>query len=455
VRRPDGPPNLLLISLDTLRRDVMASYGGDETRFEVPITPALDALAERGVVLGDLYTTCPRTTQSMASLMTGLHPAEHGAVGLFHELPDDVTTLAEILADRGYTTDAVVTNIFLRNGRGFEQGFSNYDDVLFHRQREFAEDVVGRVDLLTLEEPEEPFFLWVHFLDPHWPYTPPAELRVAFHRGYNGRFRTDADLDSVGVSRGSFIFENDLDEEDEKHLRRRYLAEVRYLDGHVKRMVELLRNRGYLDNTLILVVSDHGESLGEHDYHFAHGEKLYQPTVHIPGFFTWPNGPLPAGRFEGVTSIVDLLPTTLDLMGVDIPEGLDGVNLAPAFRGEVEEAPRSVAYVESDYQLIHAENPEFHREGPAGKWRAVVVSQWKLIRIPGPDGTERFELYDVETDPNELQDLADSHPEVVEQIVPLMRDFDEMVDGQEVMGAGDTTVSEAHRARLRSLGYMN
>jgi arylsulfatase A-like enzyme len=447
-----GPPNLLVITIDTLRRDVMAAYGGDETRFELPITPALDALAVRGTVLADLYTTSPRTTQSVASLLTGLHPDGHGAVGLFHELPDEVTTLAEVLAERGYTTEAVVTNIFLRNGRGFEQGFTDYDDALFHRQREFAEDVVGRIDVKTLDAPSEPFFMWVHFLDPHWPYTPPPELLNLFHRGYRGRFRTDADLDSLEVNRGSFIFENHLDEEDQKHLRRRYLAEVRYTDGHVKRMIELLRARGYLENTLILVVSDHGESLGEHDYHYAHGEKLYQPTVHIPGFLAWPNGPLPAGRFEGMASIVDLMPTVLDLLGVPVPDDLDGVSLAPAIRGEAE-APRSVAYIESDYQLIHEENPDFHGEGPAAKWRAVVVETYKLIRIPGPDGTERLELYDLAIDPHERTNLADTHPDIVDQILPLLREFDAVVDTQGT--APGEEVSDAHRARLRSLGYMN
>ena len=446
----DGPPNLLVISVDTMRADVMRAYGGDETRFPIPITPAIDVIADEAVIFDRCYTVSPRTTQSMASLMTGLIPSNHGAFGLFHRLEEDVATLAEILSAEGYRTSAVVTNEFLAGDRGFGQGFDTFDDYLISRQQEVAESVVDRVDLLTLEEPSGPQFMWVHFLDPHWPYLPPFELLTMLHPQYDPRrFTLFEDLDSLRVSWGEVIFENALNEDDRKHVRRRYLAEVRYLDGHVKRMVELMRNRGYVtDNTIILFYSDHGESLGEHDYYYAHGEKLYEPTVRVPAFLHYPKE-LEPGRFTPLVSTPDLLPTVLELMGVEVPADLDGVSQLDALRGGA--PPRTVCHIESDYQLIHPENPDFHIDGPRGKWRGVIADRYKLLRIPQPDG-DRLELYDLRVDPRETQNLVESEPGLVDQLRPLLAEFDALVDGQE---PETVEMDEETARRLRGLGYIN
>lgn len=417
--------------------------------FPAPVAPFLDSLAAESVVIDSCYAVSPRTTQSFGTLFTGLLPAHHGAFGLFHGLPQDVSTLAEILAGRGYRTQAVVTNHFLQAGRGFEQGFDLYDDQPFRQRREYAEDVVDRVDALTLERAPGPFFLWVHFLDPHWPYDAPKELVDLFDPGFSRPFTVFSDVDSGKVTRGQIIFENPLDRETRRHVQAAYLAEIRYLDGHVRRMMKLLESRGFLENTIVVFTSDHGESMGEHDYFYAHGETLYQGTVLVPAFFHHPKK-LEPRRVPGLASNADLLPTLLDLLAIEPPPGLDGVSLARAL-GSDARAPRESVPLESDYQLIYPENPRFHVPGPQGKWRAVVMNGHKLIRVPNPTGDE-LELYDLPFDPLERRNIASTAPDRVAALTPLLDAWGEVVDAQ--VGATAAPDSAAQE-RLRSLGYVN
>ncbi len=444
----DEPPNLVIISLDTIRADVLDQYGR-MARIPVPVAPNLDDLASESVVLTRCYTPSPRTTQAMASLFTGEYPTNHGAFGLFHTLSPDATTLAEVLAAAGYRTQAVVTNHFLQSGRGFEQGFQVYDDYAYQSRQEYAEDVVSRADLQTLEPPDGPFFLWFHFLDPHWTYDPPPQALRQFDTSWAEPFTLYADIDSAKVTRGEIIFENELDADTRRRVQRRYLAEISYMDGHVRRLIEMLRNRGYLENTILVVVADHGESMGEHDYYYAHGETLVEGTVRVPAIVNYP-GHLEPGRLHDLASLVDFTPTLLSLMDVETDAHFDGVDLSDALRKK-RGGTREVTFLESDYQLIHPENPDFHYEGPRGKWRAVVAGDFKLVRIPDPNG-DRYSLYDVVRDPDETNDLIDEARDVVAQLTPMLEEWDAIVDAQ--VGA-QVEISDEVRERLRSLGYLD
>ncbi len=440
----DSHPNLLIITVDTLRRDVLGCYGS-----EFGITPNIDRLAETGVVLDSCYAVCPRTTQSLASLLTGLYPANHGAFGLFHELPQAVTTLAERLSAEGYRTAAVVTNYFIRKGQGFEQGFFIYDDSAFRAGSEVAETVVDRVGLMTTMPPEGPFFIWVHLLDPHWPYDPPRQIVKRLHPEYDRPFTLYQDIDSSRVTRGGVIFENSLDDRDRRHMQRRYLGEVYYTDAHIGRLMGLLEMNGYLDNTVVVLYSDHGESMGEHNYFYAHGETLYQPTVIIPTIIAYP-GTLEPGRFTGLASSPDLFPTVLEIMGFEVPEKIDGLSLAGVL-ADGRESPRSTCYFESDYQLIHEENPAFHVDGPAGKWRAVLEGHHKLIRIPNPAGDE-YELYDLRADPWESRNLIDSGSRIPDRMREDLREWEALLAKE---AQQPETIDEESSQTLRSLGYLN
>ncbi len=413
------------------------------------IAPNITSLADGAVVLDSCYTVCPRTTQSFGSLMTGLVPANHGAFGLFHDLPGDVTTLAEILQDEGYETSAVVTNFFLQRGRGFEQGFTDYDDGPHHAGLEIAEEVTDRISILTTLPPDGPFFLWAHFLDPHWPYTPPPTIARSLHEEYDRPFTLYADIDSGLVSRGEVIFSNSMDRLDRRHMQRLYLGEVNYVDAHIGRLLGLLDMNGYLDNTIVIFYSDHGESLGEHEYFYAHGERLYQPTLHIPAMIYFP-GELEPGRFDGLMDNTDLFATVLELMGLPVPDGIDGKSMANAIRNNGE-SPRSVCRFESDYQLIYEENAEFHYPGPEGKWRGVLAEGHKLIRVPNPDG-DTYELYDLNADPFELTNVIDEKPEMTERLREELREW-EAVLARET--AQESTIDEETSHALRSLGYLN
>jgi arylsulfatase A-like enzyme len=430
---------VLVISIDTLRRDVLKVY---DQAIPMQITPNLDRWARKGVVLDECYVPSPRTSQSLAAFFTGRTPTHNGVFGIYHELPESETTLAEILAEQGYRTSAVVTNAFLKSGRGFDQGFEVYDDFLYRSKIEYAEDVADRVERFTLDtSTDDPYLMWVHFLDPHWRYDPPAEITQRLHPGYREPFTLFADLDSSLVTGGEITFENDMDPELRRHLRRRYLGEIHYLDGHIGRMLGILEARGLLENTIIVFYSDHGESLGEHDYYYAHGERLYQPSVHIPAAIVVPGG-IEGSRYRGLVSAEDFLPTILELAGLPRPDGLDGHSFAGAMVGNAP-VPRSEVYLESDYQLIHPENPEM--------LRAVVAEGFKLIQVPLETG-ERFELYDLANDPQELQDLAGLRPDVLERLRAVLGAHNTAVDGQEGL---PVPVDEESDERLRSRGYIN
>lgn len=444
----DDRPNVLVISVDTMRRDVMEAYGARQ-RFPLPVTPGLDRLSEEAVVFDNCYTISPRTTQSFASFMTGLFPTNHGAFGLFHELSTDVTTLAEIFQREGYRTQAIVSNFFLQSGRGFDQGFDVYDDAPFRHDREVAEYVVDRADLASYDLGDDPYFMWVHLLDPHWRYTPPRPLVEMLNPNYDRSFTLYQDLDDGLLTQGSLIFENELDDVDRRYLRRLYLGEVVHADGHIDRLVNQLRVRGLLDNTIIVFYSDHGESLGSHDYYYAHGENLYQPTVHIPAFIRYPER-LQPGHYDGLVSSVDFFETILDLAGVARSDSTDGVSHVAAITSG-EPGPREVCYLESDYQLIHPENPRFHLSGIFGKWRGLVAAGHKLIHVPDENGGV-YELYDLVEDPDETTNLYDAESDLAMWLRRNLDIWERIVDRQETK---KTTMDEEASRRLRSLGYIN
>jgi arylsulfatase A-like enzyme len=439
-------PNVIIVTVDGLRRDVMRTYAAS---FPFAATQQIDGFAARSVVLENGYVSCPQATQSVASLMTGLYAPRHGAYGLLHRLDEQMTTLAEIYREEGYRTAAVVTNYFLRGGRGFEQGFESYDDMLAATAREGGAQVFDRVQLALREGRKAPFLIWIDYSDPSWPYAPPAQILKSLHREYDRPFTLYQDINEGKITRGAVIFHNSLDSLDRRHLQRRYLGEVVHIDTEFGRLVSMLESRGLLKNTILLFCASHGESLGEHDYFYAHGATLYNSSVHVPAFIFDGRNPSP-GRVRGICLNVDFLPTLLELSDLAVPGDLDGVSFAAALR-DGGATPRPVAYFESEYQAIHPENPWFRLPGPAGKWRAILAPPYKLIGIPGPDGAD-WELYNVDSDHTERTNLVATRVDVAERLLSGLRDWEALVD-QET--AQSEELDEETRARLRSLGYSD
>ena len=463
-----GPrTSVVLVTIDTLRADHLGCYG-----YGRATTPHLDAVARQGILFERAMTTLPRTTQGVASILTGRYPKSHGARGLFMRLPETNLTLAEALRGAGYDTAAAVSNTFLRPGQGFEQGFDRYDNPEGRWDGDSAQAVTeSALRLLdALGRSGKPFFLWVHYLDPHWRYEPGAPWDTAFDPGFAGPLTVYADLDARRLTKGRLIFDPPLDARQKDHLVALYDGEIARTDAALAPLFERLdRTPGPL---LTVVTSDHGESLGEHGYHFAHGETLYEGSLRIPLLFRLPGRIAAGARTPLLAENVDIAPTILALLDVDRLQGVEGrplLTAAPAGAGGGPagegaqgrrglmvpiETGRPFVHAESDFQLIHPENPRYYIPGPRGRWTSASDGRHKLILIPIPGG-EILELYDLETDPRETTNLVED-PALAELRLRLLSEVKRFADyGGALPSPGSEGMTPEQEERLRSLGYIN
>jgi arylsulfatase A-like enzyme/cytochrome c-type biogenesis protein CcmH/NrfG len=398
---PRDRPNVLFVTIDTLRADRVGCYGHADA-----VTPTLDALAARGVRFATAIAHVPLTGPSHASLLTGRTPLGHG----FRDnggyvLPAQVRTAAEDFRQAGYRTAAFVSAFPLDRRFGFDRGFEVYDDHLPKGNdprrppyvERLADATTGAVVRWLGEPPAadvSPFFLWVHYYDPHAPYEPPGALAE--------RFRASP-----------------------------YDGEIAFVDAQLARLLRALEEKGTLARTLVLATADHGEGLGEHG-EGTHGLFVYDATLKVPWIMAGPG--VAAGRVSAtVARGIDLLPTLLDYAGVAPRAEIEGRSLRPAAEGrEMSDAP---AYAESLY-------PE--REfgwAPLYAWR---TARHKLIEAPRP------ELYDLEADAGERANKAADEPARVEE---LRRVLQSAVSRPAPAAAAE--VDPETTERLRALGYVS
>lgn len=402
LSRPAAEPrsraglNLLLITIDTLRADRLSCY--DPTHVQ---TPSIDGLAAEGTVFTRAFTHAPLTLPAHASLLLGKTPLDHGVHdnGRFI-VREEFLTLAEHLQGLGYSTGAFVSGYPLHSRFGLGQGFDVYDDRFAAApglDREFAERRAGDTAdkaLSWLKGRPSPWFLWVHFYDPHDPYEPPEPFRAKFKNSpYDG--------------------------------------EVAYVDEAVGRLLALLRDEGFADGTMVVLTGDHGESLGEHG-ELTHGFLAYNSTLWIPLVIRVPG--MRPSRVGQTVSHIDIFPTVCDALSVGRPVGLEGRSLVPAMAGR--KLTPSLVYFEC--------LSPFYGRGWA-PIRGTLDGRMKFIESPIP------ELYDLEKDFGEAANLAG-----IRDLAGFRRPLDKMVEAEaSARGSGaETKLDVAAVERLRSLGYV-
>ncbi len=365
--------NVLLISIDTCRADRTSPYG-----FEHIETLTLDALAEEGILFEDAHTPVPLTAPAHSSLFTGWHPARHGVRdNASYTLNEEALTLAEVFQSNGYATAGFVATLLLSRQRGMAQGFDTFDDEFDSRKfvgfiptvERTAEEIQQSTIQWLKENDRYPFFLFVHFYDPHLPYNPPSPWKEAYRD-------------------------------------RPYAGEIAYVDYHIGQILAWMLEQGILENTLVVLVGDHGESLWEH-HEMAHGMFLYDCTMHVPFILRLPDSvrtrKLSGARVNGTVTLLDVMPTILELEGIECPE-VDGVSLVPCLMGH--EQQRNILFAETMYPLFFNWSPLF----------SVRDYPWKFILAPEP------ELYNLAEDPAEETNLyEDDHPEV-RRLQPMLED---------------------------------
>jgi arylsulfatase len=314
-----SPPRLLLlISVDTLRADRLGGYGSD-----LALTPNLDALARQSLVFEAAYAPTSFTLPSIGALLTGRYPEEIGLLGNRSALAPSVPTLANELGESGWRSAAVVGNLVLRRNAGLAHGFDDYDDDLPAHEsargwpERIARDTTDAALAKLADFParaDDRLFLWVHYQDPHGPYTPPEGLRERFIE--RERERDDGRLllptRSGGRGQGRLPAYQDVDDQREvAFYRAGYDAEVHYLDAEVGRLLRGLEERALADRAVVVFTADHGESLGERDYWFAHGDRLDDALVRVPLLLRAP-AVTPTRRHD-IASLVDVHPTLVAL----------------------------------------------------------------------------------------------------------------------------------------------
>jgi arylsulfatase len=402
-------------------------------------SPILDRLAEECIVFDAAFSAAPLTTASISSLLTGRLPDEHGVHASGDLLPAEASTLAETLAESGLYRAAVVSNWVLRRRdeeAGVQQGFDHFDDRM-EEPEENRKGVLERSARATTdaaldwlgERPQDAFFLWVHYQDPHGPYTPPEEFVALLDRPL-----TDEAPLAVGKmhdGNGALPGYQVLGEERRPEAYRlRYDAEIRYFDQEVGRLLEALEGEGLLEGALVLFTSDHGENLGEHDQWFTHGQNLHTEQLRIPLLMK------PPGSFQRVAERVDTPVSHLDLFAT-VLDALD--SSGPPTHGR--------SLLASSYQedriLAHSlEAPDHARRG-----FAVTDARHRLVVARGKE-----QLYDRRRDPDELEDLSRELPERVEELREAYLELLASLPRQE-FAATRRALSESELEQMDALGY--
>jgi arylsulfatase A-like enzyme len=449
---------VLLLTVDTLRPDYMSANG-----YDLPTTPFLDSLLAEGMYFEQAVSPIPRTTPALASLLTGAYPHTTGLRVLTGKLSGEVTTLAEAFATSGYQTLAVVSNQVLARRRGLARGFHRYE--VGGDERTARSTAASALRALDLLEPGEPFFAWIHFMDPHVPYHPDPEVAARFSPDYRGPYqlhfgRIPGPGEPASVYR-TFppdlpkevaTHRNPLSEQVNQHIRRLYAGDIRTLDHELEHLVAAFRARD--DDLIIVFTADHGESLGEHHLYFDHGDYVYNASTRVPLAVVLPDshpahGP---GRCRGWVSLVDVVPTLFALMRRQPPatvaSQIEGRSLEPCFRGKP--LPPKPVFAESGHAYYPQYVPNRKLNKIAGRFRAVVLGDWKLIWTPFQTRELTWELYNLREDPHETENLyRPDHPDFAQ----LKTHLDAWLAPSDYTRPA-SEFSEEDRKILRELGYI-
>jgi len=399
------PPNVLVVTFDTARWDHVGYATGQEN-----LTPMVDALAARGTWFSTCITPQPLTLPAHTSIFTGLYPFHHGVRNNgTYIVPESEVTLAELFQEEGWATHAVISAFVLDSRFGLDQGFDTYDDDLSGgpKQKMFmfkevkAEQTAARaVQWLQKErDRERPFFLWVHFFDPHADYEPPAEWAAKFPGNP-------------------------------------YQGEISYADNSLGYILKELDDEQILENTVVVFTSDHGDGLGEHG-ESTHSLFIYESTTRVPLLFTGPRVPA-GGRVDQLVRTIDIVPTVLELAGLKVPAGLDGASLVPVWEGHED---RRTAYLETFVTRLNFGWSELRGMREAGA---------KVILAPRP------EAYDLMADPEETRNLLEDGGTMSGTGRELMGDLRAIVEA-DPFARGEQQESELDhetRRKLASLGYV-
>ncbi len=388
------PLNVVLIGVDTLRADHLTCYGyGRKT------SPNIDRLAQQGVLFENAIAPSPWTLPSFATVFTSLYPSQHGANGARAPMGTGFPTLAEILKEHGYKTGAIINAPYLKRSFKVDRGFDTYD--MPPREGRHADgttrDALAWIDSLS----NEPFLLFVHYFDPHLPYGPPAPYDTIFDPGYRGKIRSPFLPKRLPRVRLRNLLELlDYSKQDWHHVEALYDGEIAFTDKAIGDLIEGLRERHLLKETLIVFLSDHGEEFLDHGG-LEHGHTLYNELLHVPLIMVL-DGRIPeATRLRRQVRLLDVAPTILDFVGVECNARLEGVSLLPLIEeGEGGKVNLIATGTLLPPRLAFSESILYGTQK-----KSITALPWKVIYDTEKGEWWRFNLA---TDPHEEDPLTDT-----------------------------------------------
>lgn len=467
-------PNVVLITIDTLRADHLGIYGYPQTSM-----PAVESWAERGVVFDDVYAPMSQTLPSHATMMTGVDPRVHGALENFYTLVDEELTLAELFVEQGYETFGAIGAMVLAAESGIAQGFEGWDQpegtwdpMAAHPAERRASEVTDAVlEWAGARDDDRPAYLWVHYYDPHGPFEPPPDFEPTLDRAAVAQLVDDNAQEFATLSR-----EGDYPEDTWWASREAaavahldvalrfvadtwwaYLTEVEYTDRQIARLLDGLDDEGLLDDAVVAFVSDHGEGLYEHGEK-GHGVHVWEELVRVPWIVARSDAAFAGRRAPGPAILADLAPTLLSAAGIerDAWDGLmDGVDLWGLLEEGRGVAPRPVFLERPHY----SKQRMALRNGPIARYKwgilaGVVEGDGKLVReMNGQQTKTRREFFiDLEVDPAELYDRTAANPE---RAAALAERLDAWIAGHPTELPGtQADLSEERIRQLEALGYL-
>jgi len=427
VVSPNNPvsadaPNILLISIDTLRADSLPPYGSRRQT-----APTIKALAQQGVVFQRSWSQAPSTSPTHASMFTGVYPSEHGVMGTDGRLPQRWYTLAEHLQAHGMRTWASTSSVRFAHGVQLDQGFDSYSVFAKGTQTDKTDKALEVALNGISAEPDRPWFGFVHLMDVHAPYNVPEPHQSRFLDGRTSTVPASNTVKFIHKNRQNVYGVTDQQVED---LRAMYDGGVSFVDTRIAAIWDAVRS---LERpTLIVITADHGEAFFEKDY-LGHGAFLYEPIMRVPLIF-WGPGLVPEGEHRStLASSVDLFPTLTAFTGLPVPENLRGDDLSGVVKGDGELAGRGVVLQSSTFRA-------FVHEREDGLYKLEIRNRGRRTRV--------FALHD---DPTELKDLAESRTDLVDS---LRGELAAHRPGKEVPTGETWEMSDEERQALEAIGYM-
>jgi arylsulfatase A-like enzyme len=434
------PPDVVLVTLDTLRSDHVGAYGGSAS------TPTLDGLAAEGVVFEHVVAPLPETRPSHASILTSRYPRDTTVVSNSHTLPDDAVSLPEVFRQSGYRTAAVVGCALFGPESGFQQGFDRFADTPTP-QRPSHEVVPLAREWLAGVGPDQPFFLWLHLFDPHMPYEPPAPSPVG---------PGEADLDAFTWPGLLAAAERNDGNVPAPMLRRAltlYRDEVEHMDAQLGLLLGDLRARPRWTRTIVLAAADHGECFSNGIY-FDHSYCLGEGALAVPLILRAPGVPA-GGREAGVVELLDVAPTLLRLSGLQVPSAFTGRGLLTRTGGAPSDAFFQHPFYRADalagrlkiFDTLKAVAGEPVRPVSGDRLEAGVRRRQLKLVVAGDDRA----LYDLDADPAETDDLADTRPDEADALEAALHAW---LATSPMEATDPDTINPELRRKLEALGYL-